>query len=75
MLMNGRTIFASAARQGIGRSSTADPLQVERDFSACQAMGRLVTVDDLTPMVTYLLSDANTYVTGQAYLVYGEVTI
>lgn len=56
-------------------ASAADPVQAERDFIARQPMGRLATVDDLTPMVTYLLSDASKFVTGQAYSVDGGVTI
>ncbi len=38
-------------------------------------MGRLATVDDITPLVVYLLSDESSYVTGQAMLVDGGVTI
>ena len=56
-------------------ASAADPVQAEKDFIARQPMGRLATVDDLTPMVTYLLSDASKFVTGQACSVDGGVTI
>ncbi len=52
-----------------------DPVQAEKDFIARQPMGRLATVDDMTPMVLYLLSDESRYVTGQAMLVDGGVTI
>ena len=38
-------------------------------------MGRLATVDDMTPMIVYLLSDESRFVTGQAILVDGGVTI
>lgn len=55
--------------------SAPDPVQAEKDFIARQPMGRLATVDDLTPMITYLLSDASSFVTGQAFLVDGGVTI
>lgn len=55
--------------------SAPDPVQAEKDFIARQPMGRLATVDDLTPMITYLLSDASKFVTGQAFLVDGGVTI
>lgn len=52
-----------------------DPVQAERDFIARQPMGRLASVDDITPQVIYLLSDESRFVTGQAVLVDGGVTI
>jgi 2-keto-3-deoxy-L-fuconate dehydrogenase len=52
-----------------------DPVQAERDFIARQPMGRLASVDDITPQVVYLLSDESRFVTGQAVLVDGGVTI
>jgi 2-keto-3-deoxy-L-fuconate dehydrogenase len=59
-----------------GRIATQpDPAQAERDFIARQPMGRLATVDDITPLVVYLLSDESRYVTGQAMLVDGGATI
>ncbi|MDO5647242.1 SDR family oxidoreductase [Paracoccus sp. (in: a-proteobacteria)] len=56
-------------------ASAPDPVQAERDFIARQPMGRLATVDDITPMVVYLLSDESRFVSGQALLVDGGVTI
>lgn len=56
-------------------AAAADPAQAERDFVARQPMGRLATVDDMTPMIVYLLSDESRFVTGQAMLVDGGVTI
>ena len=56
-------------------ASAADPVQAEKDFIARQPMGRLATVEDITPMVVYLLSDESRFVTGQAMLVDGGVTI
>lgn len=56
-------------------ASAADPVQAEKDFIARQPMGRLATVEDMTPMVVYLLSDESRFVTGQAMLVDGGVTI
>lgn len=56
-------------------AAAADPARAERDFIARQPMGRLATVEDITPMVVYLLSDESRFVTGQALLVDGGVTI
>jgi 2-keto-3-deoxy-L-fuconate dehydrogenase len=56
-------------------AASPDPVQAEKDFIARQPMGRLATVDDITPMVVYLLSDESKFVTGQAMLVDGGVTI
>jgi len=56
-------------------AAAADPVQAEKDFIARQPMGRLALVEDITPMVIYLLSDESRFVTGQAMLVDGGVTI
>ena len=56
-------------------AAAADPLQAERDFIARQPLGRLATVDDITPMLVYLASDESRCVTGQALCVDGGVTI
>lgn len=59
-----------------GRIAAAhDPAQAERDFSARQPMGRLATVDDLTPTIVHLLSDGSRFMTGQIVLVDGGCTI
>jgi 2-keto-3-deoxy-L-fuconate dehydrogenase len=59
-----------------GRIAAApDPVQAEKDFIARQPMGRLAVVDDLTPTIVHLLSDGSSFVTGQAVLVDGGVTI
>ncbi len=59
-----------------GRIAAApDPAQAERDFIARQPIGRLATVDDITPLLVYLASDESAFVTGQALLVDGGVTI
>ncbi|MCG3268042.1 SDR family oxidoreductase [Yoonia sp. I 8.24] len=52
-----------------------DPVQAEKDFAARQPIGRLATVNDMTPTIIHLLSDGSSYVTGQAVLVDGGVTI
>lgn len=56
-------------------NQAADPEQARKDFIARQPVGRLATVDDITPLVVYLLSPQSEYVTGQAMLVDGGVTI
>lgn len=56
-------------------AEAADPVAAEKAFIARQPMGRLATVDDITPLVVYLLSDESRFVTGQAMLVDGGVTI
>lgn len=56
-------------------AASADPVQAEKDFIARQPMGRLATVDDIVPMVVFLLSDESRFVSGQALLVDGGVTI
>jgi len=67
------TVDTPSLRQRI--ASAADPVQAERDFIARQPMGRLASVDDITPQVVYLLGDESRFVTGQAVLVDGGVTI
>ncbi|QKK79049.1 SDR family oxidoreductase [Marinomonas primoryensis] len=56
-------------------SSAPDPVQAEKDFIARQPMGRLAEVDDITPMVVFLLSDESLCITGQSLSVDGGVTI
>lgn len=56
-------------------AASPDPVQAEKDFIARQPMGRLATVEDIAPMVVYLLSDESRFVSGQALLVDGGVTI
>jgi len=67
------TVDTPSLRQRI--AAAADPVQAEKDFIARQPLGRLATVDDITPQVVYLLSDESRFVTGQAVLVDGGVTI
>ncbi|MEX0367040.1 MAG: SDR family oxidoreductase [Ruegeria sp.] len=56
-------------------AAAADPVQAKKDFIARQPMGRLAEVEDITPIVVYLLSDESRFVTGQSMLVDGGVTI
>jgi 2-keto-3-deoxy-L-fuconate dehydrogenase len=67
------TVDTPSLRQRI--AAAPDPVQAEKDFIARQPLGRLATVDDITPQVVYLLSDESRFVTGQAVLVDGGVTI
>lgn len=67
------TVDTPSLRERIAASP--DPVQAEKDFVARQPMGRLATVDDITPMIVYLLSDESRFVTGQGLLVDGGVTI
>lgn len=67
------TVDTPSLRGRIAQS--ADPVQAEKDFIARQPMGRLATVEDITPLVIYLLSDESRFVSGQAVLVDGGVTI
>jgi 2-keto-3-deoxy-L-fuconate dehydrogenase len=67
------TVDTPSLRQRI--ANAPDPVQAEKNFIARQPMGRLATVDDIAPMVVYLLSDESRFVSGQAVLVDGGVTI
>lgn len=53
----------------------ADPVQARKDFIARQPMGRLGTVDDITPILVYLASDESVFATGQAFVVDGGIMI
>ncbi|HEX5687727.1 MAG TPA: SDR family oxidoreductase [Ideonella sp.] len=67
------TVDTPSLRQRI--ANAPDPALAEKNFIARQPMGRLATVDDIAPMVVYLLGDESRFVTGQAVLVDGGVTI
>ncbi|KUY84466.1 SDR family oxidoreductase [Burkholderia sp. RF4-BP95] len=56
-------------------ASAEDPAQALKDFVARQPMGRMATVDDVTPMLVYLASDESTFVTGQALCIDGGISI
>lgn len=67
------TVDTPSLRERI--AANADPVQAEKDFIARQPMGRLAEVKDIVPQVVYLLGDESRFVTGQAVLVDGGVTI
>jgi 2-dehydro-3-deoxy-L-fuconate 4-dehydrogenase len=52
-----------------------DPEKARKDFIDRQAMGRLGTVDDVTPLLVYLASDESAFATGAAFFVDGGMTI
>lgn len=52
-----------------------DPLAARRDFVARQPMGRLGTVDDVTPLLVYLASDESRFATGGTFALDGGMTI
>ncbi|MDN7132787.1 SDR family oxidoreductase [Halomonas sp. MC140] len=56
-------------------ASAADPVQAKKDFISRQPMGRLATIDDITPAIIYLLSNESRFITGQSLLIDGGVTI
>jgi 2-keto-3-deoxy-L-fuconate dehydrogenase len=52
-----------------------DPVQARKDFVARQPMGRLGTVDDITPILVYLASDESRFATGGVWIVDGGIMI
>lgn len=56
-------------------ANSPDPAQALRDFIGRQPMGRLASVDDITPILVYLASDESRFVTGQAMCVDGGITL
>jgi NAD(P)-dependent dehydrogenase (short-subunit alcohol dehydrogenase family) len=52
-----------------------DPVQARRDFVARQAMGRLATPDEIAETFVYLASDDSSFMTGQAIVVCGGMSL
>ena len=56
-------------------NSQPNPEQARKDFIARQPMGRLGTVEDMTPIMVYLASDESLFATGQVFSIDGGMTI
>lgn len=52
-----------------------DPVQARQNFIARQPMGRLAQAHEIAPIVVFLASDESQFVTGNAYLIDGGMTI
>jgi len=53
----------------------ADPGQARKDFIARQPMGRLGTAEEIAQLCVYLASDESVFMTGQAVMIDGGMTI
>jgi 2-keto-3-deoxy-L-fuconate dehydrogenase len=53
----------------------SDPVQARKDFIARQPMGRLGTAEEIGEMCVYLASDESAFMTGQAVIIDGGVTL
>jgi 2-keto-3-deoxy-L-fuconate dehydrogenase len=67
------TIDTPSLQQRI--NALPDPVAARRDFIERQPMGRLGTVDDITPLLIYLASDESAFATGAAFVIDGGMTI
>lgn len=56
-------------------NASADPEQARKDFIARQPMGRLASVEDITPLIVYLASEESRFATGGVFCVDGGMTI
>lgn len=52
-----------------------DPVQARKDFIARQPMGRLAKADELAELSVFLASDESVFMTGQAVIMDGGITI
>jgi NAD(P)-dependent dehydrogenase (short-subunit alcohol dehydrogenase family) len=53
----------------------ADPEQARKDFIARQPMGRLATAEEIAKTFVYLVSDESSFMTGQAVIVDGGLSL
>ena len=56
-------------------AATPDPVQARRDFVARQPMGRLGEAGEIADLCVYLASDESRFMTGQAVIIDGGVTL
>jgi len=53
----------------------ADPVAARQAFIARQPMGRIARAEEIAPLLVFLASDESRFVTGQAYMIDGGMTI
>jgi NAD(P)-dependent dehydrogenase (short-subunit alcohol dehydrogenase family) len=53
----------------------ADPVQARKDFIARQPMGRIATAEEVAETFVYLVSDESSFMTGQAIVVDGGLSL
>ena len=53
----------------------ADPAEARKNFISRQPMGRLVSAEELAPVIIFLASDESSFSTGNVYSVDGGMTI
>ena len=67
------TVDTPSLRQRI--AAAPDPTQARRDFVARQPMGRLGEADEVADLCVYLASDESRFMTGQAVIIDGGITL
>jgi 2-keto-3-deoxy-L-fuconate dehydrogenase len=67
------TVDTPSLRQRI--AAAPDPAQARRDFVARQPMGRLGEADEVADLCVYLASDESRFMTGQAVIIDGGITL
>ncbi len=67
------TVDTPSLRQRI--AAAPDPAQARRDFVARQPMGRLGEAEEVAELCVYLASDESRFMTGQAVIIDGGITL